>query len=141
MQSQIITFSATELYKAAYRRFKEVLNEQLDDFIDYHERQPVYLLILKILIPSLYIIAVANDIDKWRSAVLVLMAFLYGMFKVGMLSLKFFKELLDVLIAYKEKKVKIEGIQYIYIIIFLSVVLICLIVTLIFIIYKNDTTN
>jgi hypothetical protein len=137
MQETNNTIFIHELYRAAFDNVKHYIYQQIEEMIEEYEAQPVLTIILNIavniLLPTLYIYTVANELDKWKSATLLLLGMIYGLFKIGMLSLKFFRSLLDLVVEWRKQKVRIEGIHYIYAIVFLCLVLLILSVILIYI--------
>lgn len=144
MQNELNYLNLSDLTAIAFKRLKQSISDDIDNFLDREEKKHIFNLIIDfvkitigIVAPTIYILTVASDLDKWKTAVLVLLAFMYGIFKVGMLSLKFFKELLVVITEWREKKIKIEGVHYVYIILILVFLLLTLLLILIFMLYSH----
>jgi hypothetical protein len=93
-------------------------------------------ILLYVLVPPMYIYAAASNFDTWKAVFLFVLAGCTGLIALARLAIKFFKELLDVLVAYREKQVNIEGVKHLYIIIGLLITIIVLIALILFLTFK-----
>ena len=124
-----------DIFAIAYRNCINGIQYQIDKQIKMAELKVTWILFYAI-IPPTYIYAAATNFDTWKAVFLFLIAGCTGLLALARLAIKFFKELLDVLVAYREKQVSIEGIKHLYIIIALLILIIILIALILFLSLK-----
>lgn len=127
--------SANHILHVAYNRFRNSFSIHIDKKIKMAELKVAWVLFY-MLAPPMYIYAVVNNFDTWKAIFLFVLASCVGLISLARLALKFFRELLDVIMAYNEKRVSIEGAKQLYIIIALLIIIILLIAVLLFVIFK-----
>jgi hypothetical protein len=125
----------SHFFSMAYRNCINGIQHQIDNQVKMAELKIVWI-ILYSLIPPVYIYAAATNFDTWKAVFLFVLAGCTGIIALSRLALKFFKELLEVLVAYREKKVNIEGVKHLYIIIALLITIIILIALILFLSFK-----
>jgi hypothetical protein len=135
MQESNSEKTAVEMLKLAYRNCMNSLQYYIDKQLKMAELKITWILIYAI-IPPTYIYAAATNFDTWKAVFLFLLAGATGILALARLSIKFFKELLDVLVAYREKRVSIEGIKQLYVIIALLILIIILIAFILYLSLK-----
>lgn len=111
------------------------MGTQISNKIKMAELKVAWIVAYVIGVP-LYIYAAATNFDTWKAVLLFIIAGGIGILNLGRLAIKFFKELLIVMIEYKKERINIEGIKYLYIIIALLILIILLIATCLYLIFK-----
>jgi hypothetical protein len=127
--------SIKDMLLIAYYNCINSIRYQLDKQIKMAELKITWILLYAI-IPPTYIYAAATNFDTWKAVFLFLIAGCTGLLALARLVIKFFRELLDVLVAYREKQVNIEGVKHLYIIIALLIVIIILIALILFLSFR-----
>lgn len=128
--------SVREMFLIAYHNCINSIQYQIDKQIKMAEFKITWILFYT-LMPPAYIYAAATNFDTWKAVFLFLLAGCTGMIALARLAIKFFKELLDVLVAYREKQVSIEGVKHLYIIIALLILIIILVALILFLSFKK----
>jgi hypothetical protein len=124
-----------DLLNVAYNNCVDSIHYYLDKQVKMAEFKIAWIL-LYVMVPPMYIYAAASNFDTWKAVFLFILAGCTGLIALARLAIKFFKELLDVLVAYREKEVNIEGVKHLYIIIALLVIIIVLIALILFLSFK-----
>jgi hypothetical protein len=119
----------------AYRNCLYNIRNQIEKQMTMAEFKIAWIL-LYVIVPPMYIYAAASNFDTWKAVFLFILAGCTGLIALARLAIKFFKELLDVLVAYREKQVSIEGVKHLYIIIALLVIIIVLSALILFLSFK-----
>lgn len=125
----------SNLLNVAYRNCVNNIRNQIEKQMTMAEFKIAWIL-LYVIVPPMYIYAAASNFDTWKAVFLFVLAGCTGLIALARLAIKFFKELLDVLVAYREKQVNIEGVKHLYIIIALLVIIIVLIALILFLSFK-----
>jgi hypothetical protein len=124
-----------DILHVVYRNFANALNRSINIKIKMAELKVAWIIAYIIGVP-LYIYATATNFDTWKAVLLFVIAGGIGILNLGRLALKFFKELLAVIIAYREQSINIHGVKYLYLIIFLLIIIIILIVICLILFFK-----
>jgi hypothetical protein len=124
-----------DILHVVYRNFANALNRSVNAKIKMAELKVMWIIAYIVGVP-LYIYATATNFDTWKAVLLFVIAGGIGILNLGRLALKFFKELLSVIIAYRKESINIQGIKYLYMIIVLLIIIIILIVICLILLFK-----
>ena len=128
--------SFDSVFNVAYRNFINGVNIYLNNQIQMAELKIAWWIAYCVGVP-VYIYAAATNFDTWKAVILFIIAACTGLLTLGRLSVKFFKELLTVLVEYRKEKISIDGgVKQLYIIISLLIVILILIAIVLFLNFK-----